>query len=174
MEWKVGDLCLFHGRLAELVELQSSRSLPIVEITDEGGNLWSYPVRAYSRFTPLQFEDETVLDAMQRAAAGELTERERLRRLAELWLADPQVGDELFVEDGYILEITDIWDDGVILATHHPHTFDYPMSKVKHCSYDSARQLRKWLALPHGPVYRCLAHTSKRAPLPENHPLSRG
>ena len=102
MELKVGELVLYHGRLAEVLDVSGPYGERTVSVTDEGGILHSYTILSWQRLQPLQLPGECVLDAILRAAAGELSDHEQLKRLAELWLADPRVGDVFLVEDGYL------------------------------------------------------------------------
>jgi len=162
MKLEVGDLVLFHGRLAEVLRAGDFHGPGVVEVTDEGGIRWDYILGAYPSVSPLQLEGECVLDAIARAAAQELTPAEQLQRMGELWLSDPQVGDVFLVEDGYLLELTEFWDDGTILATKHTYKPHYPMKSTSQTGYQHARQLRQWLKLPNIPVYRAAAFATKR------------
>lgn len=170
MELKVGELVLYHGRLAEVLTVSSFKGPAVVEVTDEAGLTQDYVIGLYPNLKPLQLKDECVLDAIRRAAAGELSDHEQLKRLAELWLADPQVGDVFLVEDGYLLELTEFCSCGTILATQHPYNRTDPMSQRKKTSFAHDRQLRQWLRLPNIPVYRAAAFATKRPEL-QSHEL---
>jgi len=157
-----GQLILFHGRLAEVLEAGGTYDAAIVEVIDAGGLAWTYKLARYYAWKPLQYAGECILDAIRRAAAQDLPPHEQLRRMAELWLADPQVGDVFLVEDGYLLELTETLEAGAILATKHPYKADYPLNIAGQTSFQDGRRLRRWLKLPHSPVYRAAAFATKR------------
>jgi hypothetical protein len=126
LEWNLsgmslfpGQALLFCGRLAEVISVGSSHGPAVVEVTDEGNITHSYTVPNRHELQPLTKEGECVLDAMKRATAAPKTVSAQLRRLAELWLAAPRVGDMFFVRSGYYVELTEIWNTGVIIGINH-------------------------------------------------------
>jgi len=169
MSLEPGQVVLFCGRLAEVISTGSSRGPAVVEITDEGGILHSYTVPDRNELQPLTKEGECVLDAMKRATAAPETITDKLRRLAELWLADPKVGDMFFMSSGYYVELTEIWDTGVIIGVNHVPNGGRAFAHQHTVSWDNARQLRKFLQLGTRPVYGASAYATAR-PTYNDHP----
>jgi hypothetical protein len=162
MKLECGELVLYYGRLAEMVGFSTKTNMPMVELTDEGGLVHHFAILHSGRVQRLTRPGECVLDAIRRAAATELTPAQQLRRMAELWLAAPQVGDTFLVESGYLIELTEIWDSGEIIALKKPYAKYCPVKAVRPISFDSALALRRFLELATSPVYRAAAHSSNR------------
>jgi hypothetical protein len=169
LEWNLsgmslfpGQALLFCGRLAEVISVGSSHGPAVVEVTDEGNITHSYTVPNRHELQPLTKEGECVLDAMKRATAAPKTVSAQLRRLAELWLAAPRVGDMFFVRSGYYVELTEIWNTGVIIGINHEPVGGRSFAKQHQVSWDNARQLRKFLAIGTRPVYGAAAYATAR------------
>lgn len=102
---KRGDMLLFHGRMATVLELSNIPGRArTVEVTDGGGR-----TRVFFTFTgsPISYFP-SVLDAL--AAAGDFPKDNLDKRAlrAELWFTDPQVGDVFAAYYGvYFLKITE-------------------------------------------------------------------
>lgn len=159
---KEGELVLFNGRLAEVLLVGSLKGPGVVEVIDEGGIPHDFILQRHSNIERLDRRGECALDEIVRASGPELTPADLRARIAERWLAKPQAGDVFLVEDGYLLELTEIWVNGVIIGVQHPYRTYYPLKKKQGVSFDNARTLRRWLKLPTHPVYRCIAHSTKR------------
>jgi hypothetical protein len=88
-----GAMALWHGRLVEIHELTEDGHV-LITFSDEGGLVWNYEL-ASSRPLKLLADQEVIgtLDALQQAAAPNLSVDEQLHRMAELWFAAPEVGD---------------------------------------------------------------------------------
>lgn len=170
MKLEVGELVLYHGRLAEVLNISGPYGERTISITDEGGIQHSYNILSWQQLAPLQPKGGCILDALQRAAAPELTPADQLQRMAEVWLAAPEVGDVFVVEGGYLLELTEIWDNGVIIATQHPYSCSYPLRETARTSFDHDQGLRRWLKTSWKPVYRAAAYSTLRDEL-KDHPL---
>ena len=93
MPLEVGDPALWHGRVVEIESVNMAEQA-IVLFTDEGGIVHSYPIGLHE-LKPLHnaAAGECVLDAVQKAAAPNLTISQKLERIAEIWFAAPEVGD---------------------------------------------------------------------------------
>lgn len=175
MKLEAGELVLYHGRLAEMLKVKNYRGPYILELTDDGGLTWNYTTNCEYDIKPLQLEDECILDAITKAGGVELTNDQKRKRMAELWLADPQVGDVFFVEhDAYLLELTEFWDNGVIIALQRPLRGLHSSKKQQSTSFTNARTLRQWLRMPWYPVYRAAAFSTKRPDYDANPLLYRG
>lgn len=161
--WNVGDLVLFRGRLAEVIYDGKKGGPTIIEITDEGGIIHSYSVRTFSELRPLVEHGECTLDAVRRAVGPELTQFEKMRRTAETWLADPQVGDT-FLVGNELLEIVTINKCGPIYgAMYIAGELDFSSNKATHeVSWLGPNSLRNQLRSKSNPVYNALAFRSKR------------
>ena len=163
MQLREGELVLFYNRLAEVICPGNRSNTGSVEVTDEGGiaHLYPIPISPYVRsmIHPLTQTGECVLDAINRAANRELSSYEQLRRMAELWLADPQIGDVFHVFHGYRLRITEIRDDETIIGHSLPVRGVLDPQVV---SFDDARALRQFFSLTTMPVYRAQAYATSR------------
>ena len=164
------QLVLFCGRLAEVISVGSFHGPAVVEVTDDGGIVHSYTAPDRSLLQPLQNEGECVLDAIRRATPAELTDQSKRIRMAEVWLADPRVGDVFQIEKGQLLELTEIGEAGNIWAaiTGLPHGAD-GRRVVTGAHFPGARTLRQFLSLKTRPVYAAMAITTLRPGYIENH-----
>ena len=159
---ELGELVLFHDRLAEVVQLSDGAGHVMVKITDEGGIDHTFPVTLWSELKPLVGDGECVLDAITRAAARKLGFNETMRREAELWLADPQVGDVFLVMPSDRLEIVEIGEGGTIWASIEDVKLS-PSSQIpRGISFAGPNTLRQWMRSPDSPVYNAQAFNSLR------------
>ena len=93
MRLEAGGLYLWHGRVVEFLGVMPT-TFAEVKFVDEGGVAWTYERVGQSELKPLaEGPHVTVLDALQVAAAPELTTHQTLERIAEVWFAAPEVGD---------------------------------------------------------------------------------
>lgn len=173
-ERKPGDLVIFHGRLAEVERVGAGGSPIFLGLTDDGGNYHNYTVTRAQTLKELTEPGECVLDALKRTAGRELTQWQKLERLAEEWLAAPEVGDVFLIEQGYLLEITELLDNGWIFGLQHPYMMSYPLKEKRKVSFDHDRQLRQWLKSGCIPVYRAHAFATLRELGPEEELLPSG
>jgi len=169
------QLVLFCGRLAEVISVGSFHGPAVVEVTDDGGIVHSYTAPDRSLLQPLQKDGECVLDAVRRATPAELTEQAARTRMAEVWLADPQVGDVFQIEKCQLLELTEIGEAGTIWAaiTGLPHGADN-RRVVTGAHFPGARALRQFLSLKTRPVYAAMAIATLRPDYIGNHLLRPG
>lgn len=161
MSLEPGELVLYGGRLAEVIYDGKRGGPPVVEITDEGGIVHSYAVRDRTKLQELVERGECVLDGMRRAAGRKLGPQEKLRREAERWLADPQVGDT-FLVSGEVLELVSIGEGGTIWGSITGPKEAAADGPVRGISFAGARTLRNWLKSDWVPVYSALALHSLR------------
>lgn len=159
-----GSMIWIWGRVAEVICPTQPGGPAVVEVTDAGGISRDYTVGYGVRFSPMIRDNECALDSLQRVNGPNLSPHAELFRVAEVWLADPKVGDEFIVEHGYHLKLTEIWDDGVIVAVKSPLHRGYPLASSSETSYKDAKQLRQWLELRVRPVYRARAFATRRTP----------
>jgi len=162
MNWKVGDLAIFRGRLVEVVWIHSGYGLPIsVELTDDGGIVHSYTTSFRTDLTPLAGPNECVLDAIRRAAVPPPDKFTKMRRTAELWLAEPQVGDTFFT-DNQLVELVEIGEGGTIWASITASKCMPPGPTVGGISFAGVRELRRWMSSDRFPPYKAKAIKSLR------------
>jgi hypothetical protein len=162
MEWKVGDAVLYYDRVAEVLSTTSAAGPGVVEVTDAGGLVWNYTVRSPTHINPLQEPGELILDAIVRITSLELRPYQQACRIAEQWLAAPAAGDVFAIITGYYLELTEIWDTGVIIGINHMPALGKSWQKQEPVSFTDARALRQFLMDWRRPVYRAAAHSSLR------------
>lgn len=176
MKLEPHELVLYHGRLAEAVISDRDNIPDQLELVDEGGITHFFRVYGQEPYIKrITDESSTVLDAINRSAnQEELTTSQKAKRVAETWLADLQVGDVFLLNWGHLLEITELWDNEVIVGVHHPYTARHWIKKKQQVSYDNIRQMRQWLTSPNTPVYRAFAHATLRSDYQENYPSFRG
>ena len=166
MSLEPGQAVLFCGRLAEVISVGSPRGPGVVEVTDEGGIVHSYTIPDRKELQPLAKPGECVLDAIKRATETPSSRTGQLRRLGELWLARPRVGDMFYVQPNYYVEITETWNTGPIIGINHETVGGRRFATQRQVSWDSARQLRKFMSLNVRPVYKVEAYATAR---PEYH-----
>lgn len=160
---EAGDLVLYWGRLAEVISPGARLSPMILDVTDEGGIVHTYTRPNIAKIELLGKADECVLDDLDRAAGAPRTAEERRRRIAELWLADPRVGDLFELTAGQFLEIVDVGEAGTLWAaigTPRPHRSDQLV--VTGLQFSGAQRLRQHLASKSVPVYAAQAHSTMR------------
>jgi len=172
MRLEEGELVLYCGRLAEVLTTGRRSGPAVLEVTDAGGVTHDYTVTYADDIRRLQGEGETVLDALARVATGQLSSSQQLKRLAEMWLAEPRVGDVFAIEHGYHLELTEIWGDGVIVGLNHLPKNKKSFARQQVVSFDNERTLRRFLKKSLTPVYSAAAYATDRPEL-RGHPLLR-
>jgi len=175
MKLEVEMMVLYFGRLAEVIFASAHGPQSIVELIDEGGLIHSYIVESHYDLRPLTLPGECVLDAVRRATSTELSGLDSRRRIAEQWLANPQVGDVFNGDNAHALELVEIRDDGGITA-HQNQTYGSRKARKsrRKISYVNAQQLRQVLSLLTNPVYSVRAWTSSRPEFKDNPYLYRG
>lgn len=165
-----GELKLWFGRTVELLELRSDGH-GLVRFTDEGGISSLYtPHMSHLRPIVDVSAGECVLDGLQKAAAPHLTEEEELHRIAEIWLAAPEVGD-VFHRPGY-LRVTVQGGDagGRILANVRVWGLHYREWSGSDMWFESSEKLRRTYRCTTRPGYEIQALSSRRADWAD-HPL---
>lgn len=169
------QLVLFCGRLAEVISVGSFHGPVVLEVTDAGNITHTYTTPDRALVQPLQNEGECVLDAVRRATPAELTDQSKRTRMAEVWLADPRVGDVFQIERGQLLELTEIGEAGSIWTaiTGLPHGADN-RRVVTGAHFPGARTLRQFLSLKTRPVYAAMAIATLRPDYIGNHLLRPG
>lgn len=155
---------LYCGRLAEVIHPGAVFTPAVLEVTDEGGLTHSYTT---SNLRALQFlgrDGECVLDDVMHATVSPTKPDELQKRIAEVWLADPRVGDLFRINTGELLELITIGEAGTIwAAVASADVMSNGHRAVVGVSYASAKELRRSLALKTMPVYGAAAVATMRA-----------
>jgi len=164
MAMEPGDMCIWHGRLVE-VESVNMAYQAMIRFTDEGGIVHIYGVGAHELEALCSAAaGECVLDAVQKAAAPQLTVSQQLERLAEVWLAAPEVGDAFHRPGQLRLYITGAGAGGQIYATVKVWHKQYGGWSSSEVTFESADRLRRTYAREDRPGYELQALSSKRPP----------
>ena len=162
-ELKVGDMVLFHRRLATVTVVSSNgKEAWGLEHTDGGGRTREF--KAFSSAPIVYFP--TLLDAI--AAAGDFPKDvfdERALQ-AERWFLRPQIGDVLCAPGKhYFVEITGRHRHKVHTEIRSSTPFDRAHNlvwRVKYRSFKSPKAFRKAFERGGAPGYTVFAWSSKR------------
>jgi hypothetical protein len=158
-----GNLALFYGRLCTVLRTPSPGGPIVVEVTDDGGITRRYTTFNACALKPLPHLDKTVLDTIQAVAQPELSWSERRAREAEVWLTNPQVGDEFQLDNFRFLKITALCDDGSVTARMNSYMHDSKEWWPKVMVFKSAAELRQRFQHKSKPGYLLSAHASLRS-----------
>jgi hypothetical protein len=110
IELEVGAVALYCGRLATITRIGPNGRIVWVECTDEGGRTRTFSVFAANDLVLLPTGEFEVLDSIVKVTAPPEDELLQLIMKAELWFADPQVGDIFYRPEAYyylrVVELT--------------------------------------------------------------------
>jgi hypothetical protein len=118
----VGTLALFHRRLVTITHV-NERGVPTdVDFVDEAGRRSSYHLTDRRELEPIDLWGEReVFEQLLAATRPSLTWHQSRARDAELWFANPKVGDRFGNSNGAVVEVRAIEDCGRIVC-HYRHT----------------------------------------------------
>lgn len=113
---------------------------------------------------------ECVLDALQRAAAPHLTSSQKRERIAEIWLAAPELGDVFDASDGLRVHLVGVTAAAGITANVHVLWRARGSWSASDVFFHSADELRRTYCHGDRPGYQLRARSSRRTDWAD-HPL---
>jgi len=160
--WSAGDLALFHDRLATVTAVDGARRPAILELTDAGGLTWNYISFDIDEVRPISKDPFEVLDTIVKTTRPELSLTTQRARLAELWFADPQVGDVFGLGVRFYLKIQELRaDESVVCELRSFNDFDGTWN-TETAIYKTADDLRNAFRLKMRPRYSLISCSSDR------------
>jgi len=164
MELEVGTLVIFVGRLATVSRIGPNARIVWVECTDEGGRTRTFSVFSADDLEILPTSEFEVLDSIVKATAPP-EGYELLDQImkAELWFADPQVGDVFYRPDAhYYLRVSELTAAGELRAqTTSCKGIDEGYRTEQVC-FQSVELFRKTFEFKTCPGYSLAAYSSMR------------
>lgn len=172
---KIGDWVYYRGWAAEVIYVPPRPGNSyIIEATDHGGITRSFSVRVW-QITPAVFPEENLLDVLERVVPGPVTINSSPDSVAELWLADPQVGDVFEDPGDYRFTIVERLRDGALVVRTEAAVGPPVFWTGKLRTFAGARELRKTLGCSDKPGYWVHAVATQRPEWAQKYPdLGRG
>lgn len=156
--------------LAEVVAVHAASHVAYVEVVDGGGRRRKFTVTPATDLAPLVQGEETVLDALERVTRPLYRGQRELQRVAEVWMADPMVGDAFEHPNGMKLEVIELTRFGKLRARrfidHGPGYGYRPIEEV----YDSPGVFRAAYEFKNRPGYYLLPLSTWRPDFRKNYP----
>ncbi len=165
-----GDLVWYYKRLGTIVKRSLVGAPLAVEVEDDGGLVRQFPIVDPSVVQPLPNQNLGVLDVLHGVTRPNLTDREKLDRIAEKWLADPRVGDVFDRDNRVWVEIYEIHPDQSIGARLHTPIGMPPYSNYQSVVFKDANSLRRRFQFKTKPGYELRPYATER-PDYAGHPL---
>jgi hypothetical protein len=160
---KSGDLVLWNNRFAEVIWADLLSRVFRIRVIDEGGLAREFYTDHLSELRLLKGSKGSILDDLTAATRPKIGHRERLERVAEVWFADPQVGDVFTHGSGIVIKISELRADGSIIVEHQerlpgPHNW-----KISTRIYNDANTLRNNYMRRSRPGYWVLPVSTRRS-----------
>lgn len=163
---KPGDWVKYGDRLAEVIHVGRTSCDPtIVEVTDAGGRVRSFAARPEELKEVLE-EDETVLDVLSLSSRNTPALADSSFATAEVWLADPRIGDVFASRLGQELELLELREDGSIVVELTTEFGPPTGRKSRTIVYASLKKLQEAYELRNYPGYYLRALRSQRHETP--------
>lgn len=158
---KIGDLATYYHRLVTITKVDQLGHPTEVKFIDEGGIAHTLNITGFVRPQKLDLSDkDQTLDLLMATTRPDLNFKQRRDRIAEIWFADPKVGDRFGDNWGSVLQIKEIHPDGRIEV-------EYSRNKTRFVRtiYQNAADLRNAFTAPlTKPGYSLWAFWSERTP----------
>jgi hypothetical protein len=160
--WNAGELVLFCGRLATILSVDRVGRPLVIEFTDDGGRTRKFAQFSINDLRPVSTDENDVLDSIVATTQPPLTLQERRARKAEVWLAEPQVGDCFNQGTRLYLTIEEIRADGSLVCSYLFPRGETVWLTRKSWIFDNAETLRCRFEKKTQPGYLLIACSSTR------------
>ena len=158
-----GALVLYKGRLGTISKIGRGGRIAWVESADDGGRMRTFSAFIGGDLKILSIDEYDVLDSIVAATAAPTNGLDQLGRIAELWFANPRVGDVFYKPHRfYFLEIKELTAAGALRAELRSCRETDEGDRTEQLSFSSIKRFQEMYEYKTQLGYDLLAYSSLR------------